>query len=238
MSFFKKLIERFTRTNTLYYPGCLTKFGLPDINKNYEDILKENGIDFIKSDDENCCGSPVLNAGYEDDFRTLVMRNNENFRKRGVKKIITNCPACFNMLKNIYPKYIDNWDFEIEHITQTIAKKLDKIRAKSEGTVFYHDPCHLGRHAGIYEEPRRIIEKIGYNIEENEDIKEKSICCGGGGGLRNNNIKLSKIIARKCMDCVKSKDVITTCPLCYSQLKEFTEKNVKELSQCMKNLKE
>lgn len=234
MKFLTRLMEKFTRTNTLYYPGCLTKFGLPEIRKNYEDILKKNGIDFIITENENCCGSPVLNAGYETDFIELVEKNNKLFRDAGVRKIITNCPACFNMLKNIYPKYDKNWDFEVEHITQTLAKKLDSIKSPEKGKVFYHEPCHLGRHAGVYDEPREIIENLGFEIE-NE--KKKSICCGGGGGLRNNNINLSKKMAERCMGCVKSKDVITTCPLCYSQLKEFTDKNVMELSQCLKDLK-
>ena len=82
MGFLKKISRIFTGSNTLYYPGCLTKFALPEIYENYKKILNSLNIDFITlNDEELCCGSPVLNAGYKDDFYELKEKNYAFFKK-------------------------------------------------------------------------------------------------------------------------------------------------------------
>ena len=101
------MLDKLLGGNTLYYPGCMTKFVLKDIESNYEKILRKSGIDFIKLKDlEVCCGSPVLNAGYDNDFKTLAMKNLDVFKKHGIKKIITSCPACYKTFHKDYPKIL------------------------------------------------------------------------------------------------------------------------------------
>ena len=73
-----------------------------------------------------CCGNPVLNAGYEKETKELAEKNFKLFKERGVKKIVTNCPSCFYMFEKNYPKLVDNWNIEIEHITQTIYRAMQK----------------------------------------------------------------------------------------------------------------
>ena len=132
--------------NTLYYPGCLTKFVAKDLEENYKKILNKIGIDFIMLKDfEVCCGNPILNAGHEKETKELAEKNFKLFKDRGVKKIITSCPACFHMFNKNYPKLIEKWDIKVEHITQTISKavKEGKINPKKLGIdITYHDPCH------------------------------------------------------------------------------------------------
>ena len=95
MSFLKSFLDKILGSNTLYYPGCLTKALLPEIQKNYEDILHELWIDFIKlSDKEYCCGSPVLRAGMKDAYEKIKEKNIQIFKEHAVGLIITNCPAC------------------------------------------------------------------------------------------------------------------------------------------------
>lgn len=225
----KKLFNKLSRGNTLYYPGCLTKFVLKDIETNYKKILKEIGIEFIMLGEmEFCCGSPVINAGYKKEYEELVEKNREIFKKYGIGKIITNCPACYKTLKENYP------EVEVEHATQTIWKNIKKMKLKSfNEKITYHDPCHLGRHSGIYEEPRNILKALNFKIEEIRNNKENSMCCGGGAGLRVNSpetaAKITKILEKE----IKTKKVVTTCPLCYSQLKEQTNKEVLEISQLL-----
>jgi len=237
-----KIFEKLLGGNILYYPGCLTKFAARDLKKRYEKILKMLGIDFIElSEVELCCGSPALKAGYLEDFKTLAKKNLEIFKQHSVAKIITNCPACFMILKREYRKVLgEKWDIEVEHITQTIAKHLEilekeQLKNPAQVSATYHDPCHLGRQMGVFEEPRRIIEKLGYKISEMELNKMESFCCGGGGGVRTNEPNLANEIAKDRISQAEKTGadiLITPCPLCYLHLKE-NRNNIKvvELSE-------
>lgn len=236
MSFLDKILGG----NILYYPGCLTKFVAKDLLKKYRKILEKIGIDFIElSEIELCCGSPALKAGYKKDFENLAKKNFEIFKEHGVKKIITNCPACFMILKKYYKEVLgESWNIEVEHITQTIAKNIKKldldIKEKKEKVTF-HDPCHLGRQMGVYDEPREIIKKLGYEILEMELSKKDSFCCGGGGGVKSNEPELANKIAKDRINQArktKAEIICTACPLCYLHLKENAKDiNVKEISQ-------
>ncbi len=218
---FEKLSSLFS--NVVYYPGCLTRFVLPEIQKKYEKILEELGIDFVTVEELRCCGSPVKNAGYRKEFSDLKEKNMELLKEYGVSKIITNCPACYNVLKEIHPK--------VFHITEILYEKLS-VKHSWDTTCVYHDPCHLGRYAGIYNEPRDILKKCGFELLEMEWCKEKSMCCGGGGGFRTNFTEISRDIAKRRVDmAVKTgaEVLVTTCPLCYLQLKEAAGKEIEVL---------
>ncbi len=233
-----KFLEKLRGGNVLYYPGCLTKFVVKEVGENYRKILRKIGIDFIELKDlEVCCGSPVLNAGYKEDAKKLAEKNFKIFKEHSVKKIITSCPACFKTFSQEYPKLLKNWDIEVKHITQTISEavKKGKIKPKKvEGKITYHDPCHLGRYANVYEEPREVIKLAG-DFVEMEFNRENAFCCGGGGGLKSNFPELSREISKeriKQAEEVKVNLLITSCPLCYICLKEASKKiNVIEFSQ-------
>jgi len=236
MSFLDKILGG----NILYYPGCLTKFVAKDLAGRYEKILRKIGIDFIKlSELELCCGSPTLKAGYHNDFKDLAEKNLKIFKEHSIKKIITNCPACFLIFKKEYKNVLGKkWDIEVEHITQTLAKKIGKlgIRNSNRGAISYHDPCHLGRQMGVYEEPRQILKQLGYEIIEMELNRKESFCCGGGGGVKSNEPELANRIGQERIKQAQktgAKILCTACPLCYLHLKENApeEIGVKELSE-------
>jgi len=233
MWFFKTLLDKILWSNTLYYPGCLTKAVLPNIEKNYEDILHKLWIDFIKlSDKEYCCGSPVLRAGMREDFEDIKNKNIAIFKQHAVWLIITNCPACYNMLKYEY-KLADH-GIQVEHITQTIKRKSDKLKDKKLlKEIVYHDPCHLGRLSGVYEEPREVIKSCGYSIKELKNNREHSPCCGWGWGLINNNPDLSAKICNQVLWEIENEKCMTSpCPMCYYQFKQHAKKiEVKEFSE-------
>ena len=208
--------------NTVFYPGCLTRYILAKETENYKKILNKLKIDFIMLPDILCCGSPVLNAGYEADARKLARKNFEIFKKYNTRKIITNCPACYKTLKE-YKEMIPDWNIEVEHIITTILNHLRKkdISYPTKEKVTYHDPCHLGRHSGIYEEPREILNRLGYEIIEMRNNRQDALCCGGGAGLRVNNPELAKKIAEKRISQakdIKVKKIITPCPLCFTHM--------------------
>jgi len=237
-----KIFEKILGGNTLYYPGCLTKFVSNNLKERYEKILRSFGIDFIElSELEKCCGSPALKAGYLEDFKKLAKENLKIFKEHSVKKIITNCPACFMNLKKYYKEFLGKeWDIEVEHITQTIYSKIktQKSKLKSESQkekVTFHDSCHLGRLMGIFEEPREIIKALGYEILEMELNRTESFCCGAGGGVKTNEPELANKIAKERIvqaEKTDAKILVTCCPLCYLHLKENSKDlEVKELSE-------
>lgn len=221
--------------NTLYYPGCLTKRVLKEEFENYKQIFNILGLDFILLlEKENCCGLPVLNAGYKKEVRKLAKKNFDLFKKHNISKIITNCPSCYHTFKEIYPKIVREWDIEVEHATITIFNLLKKKGVKYRGLeedreeVTYHDPCHLGRYSGIYEEPRQVIELLGGKINEYKYNRENAFCCGGGGGLRANFPDTAKRIAKLKEDYLPktSTKIISPCGLCYSNIKSASSKSV------------
>jgi len=234
MSFFKTFLDKILGSNTLYYPWCLTKVMLPDIEKNYEEILHQLWIDFIKlSDKEYCCWSPVLRAWMRDAYEKIKEKNIQIFKEHAVGLIITNCPACYNMLK--YQYKLEDYGIKVEHITQTIKRNEKKLKDKELlKTITYHDPCHLGRLSWVYEEPRQILNKIGYKVNEFKNNRENSLCCWGWGGLVNNNPELSEKICNQVLSELNNWDImISPCPMCYFQFKKHAKEKieVKEFSE-------
>ncbi len=213
MSIFSKLGLK--REKTLYFPGCISQIINKNIQRNYEQILKNLNINYITiPDTELCCGSPVLNAGYLEDFERLMNKNTELFKNFGVKKIITNCPACHKVFSQDY-------NIEAEHITQTIWNNIESLKLKEfDEEVAYHDPCFLGRHSNIYEEPRYILKALGFKIREFDLNRENSFCCGAHGNLKAVLPLTATRIAEARLRQTKAKRLITTCPLCYLHLKE------------------
>lgn len=212
--------------NTLYYPGCLTKFAAPELQKKYEAILRAEGIDFVQFQDEGfCCGSPVKNSGAGDDFRSLAQKNLEFFAQRSIGRIISNCPSCTAVFKIDYQKILgEKWDIEVLHVSEVISKALANLKKVEKGKkAVFHDPCHLGRVLGIFDQPRAIIRSAGYELAEMELAREKSFCCGAGGGVRSNEPELSGRIGKDRTGQAKNAGadvLITNCPMCWKQLKE------------------
>ena len=231
--------------NTLYYPGCLTKYVLKDIGSNYMAILKSANVNYIMIDKEFCCGSPIINAGYYKDFDKLADDNISVFKKYGVSKILFNCPSCYYTFSKLYDNKLN--DFSLEHMSTFILdlierKKLKLMKVKMDAV--YHDPCHLGRSCDMYDEPRALLRVIGVNVVELDRTKEDTRCCGGGGGLRNFDNDTSQNITKLTLDEINSKNIkylITTCSMCYLQFKTVAEKykydiKIIELSQLIMEL--
>lgn len=221
-------------SNTLYYPGCLTKGVLKTELENYKQIFNKLDIDFIMlPDNEVCCGLPVLNAGYKKELKELAKKNYELFKKNNIKKIITNCPSCYHTFNEIYPKLMREWNIKVEHASVAILNALKEKNIKIQGQepVTYHDPCHLGRYSKIYDEPRQIIQLLGGKLIEMQHNRENSLCCGGGGGVRANFPELAKEIAknRTSEAPFEAEKIISPCGLCFSNLKTADERS-EELS--------
>ena len=213
----------------LYFSGCYLSYDprLKKVAAATASILNKAGIDFgILGTQENCCGESIRKTGDEELFKRLAKENIKNFIDNGVKKILVSSPHCYHTFKNEYPEFMVN--FEVVHITQYVSElinegrlELNKEYAKK---VTYHDPCYLGRHNGIYDEPRDVLKKVpGLELNEMSESRETSLCCGGGGGRiwmetlkgeRFSDFRIEQAVG------VGAEVLVTSCPYCITHFEE------------------
>ncbi len=172
----------------LYFPCCIPEYdqSVQRVARATVNILKKAGVDFgILGERAKCCGESVRKAGDESVFKQLAQNNINAFTEATVKKIIVSSPHCYHALTNEYPKF--RGSFEVTHISQYLFDLIKQHRLsltrEVNRKVAYHDPCYLGRHHDIYDEPRELLRSIpGIELLELADHREGSLCCGGGGG--------------------------------------------------------
>jgi len=212
----------------LYWVGCAGSFD--DKNKKVTQamakLLTRAGIDVaILGPSEMCTGDSARRSGNEYLFQMLAMPNIEMLDGMGVKKIITQCPHCFNTLMNEYPQLGGN--YEVVHHTQLLESliesgQLDVSQATLEERITYHDSCYLGRHNDVYMAPRKVVGSIkGIEIVEMERNGTKGMCCGAGGARmwmeEDIGVKVNDERAAEALSTGASR-VATACPFCYIML--------------------
>jgi len=210
-------------TELLYYPCCTPAYDrrARRIALATAGILKKAGVDFgILGPEENCCGESVRKVGEEDIFRNLARANIEAFKGHGVHKILVSSPHCYHTFRNEYPDL--GGDFEVMHITQFLAELMGQGRVRPAKSypkkVAYHDPCYLGRHNRVYEEPRAVLQGIPeLELIELPDSREESLCCGGGGGRiwmeTKKEERFSDIRIRQALE-IGAEVLAICCPYC------------------------
>jgi Fe-S oxidoreductase/nitrate reductase gamma subunit len=209
----------------LYFVGCAGSFD--DRNKKTSralaKLMQRAGLDFaILGPGEMCNGDQARRSGNEYIFQMLGMQNVETFNAMGVKKIVTQCPHCFNVLKNEYPQIGGN--YEVIHHSQLLDQlvadgRLSLAGASLEERVTYHDSCYLGRHNDVYLAPRRVVGSLaGIDLVEMPRNGTKGMCCGAGGA----RMWMEEHIGKK-VNTERSQEAIATgasriavaCPFCY-----------------------
>ena len=221
-----KTFEEDPEAEYLYWPGCSGAFDARNqkVSAALVKLLQAAGVHFaILGNEEKCCGDSARKLGNEYLYFSLATENIEVMKGHGVKKIITQCPHCFNMLKNEYPQL--GGDFEVIHHTVFLLDLVEsgKLKlTKSVGkSITYHDSCYLGRYNEIYDQPRELLKAVGLEIKEMAHTGEKSFCCGAGGGRmwleehegqRINEMRTDEAIA------VKTDYVGTACPFCLTMI--------------------
>ncbi|MCX8172389.1 MAG: (Fe-S)-binding protein [Archaeoglobaceae archaeon] len=208
-------------SRTLYFAGCTASFKVPNVAKSTANVLRSLGIEFtVLGANELCCGSPFLRTGQKDFAKMLFMKNIKIWQKEKIEEIITSCPGCYRSIKKDYPKLAEEakieFDIEVKHVSSILAEEMRKDES-IDLVATYHDPCHLGRHMGIYEEPRKVIRKAGIKLLEMERNREFSMCCGSGGGVRTQFKELASAVANERIQealATGANILITSCPFC------------------------
>jgi Fe-S oxidoreductase len=209
----------------LYWVGCAGSFDDKNrrVSQAVAKLLQRANIDFaILGPSELCTGDPARRSGNEYVFQMLALQNIETLNGMGVKKVITQCPHCFNTLKNEYPQY--GGDYEVVHHTQFLewlieTGRLDLTHAQLDERIVYHDSCYLGRHNDVYLAPRKVIGQLkGVDIVEAPRNGTRGMCCGAGGarmwmeeqvGTKVNDARSRELIA------TGATRIATACPFCY-----------------------
>ena len=215
--------------DVLYFPCCYTCYDprLKKVARATAAILNKAGVDFgILGSKENCCGESIRKTGNEDLFKRLARENIKTFIDNGVKKIVVSSPHCYHTFKNEYLEFRVN--FEVVHISQYLFGLVNdgRLRITKEygKRITYHDPCYLGRHNGIFDEPRGVLKKVpGVELVEMPESRVDSLCCGMGGGRiwaetekseRFSNLRVEQAIE------LGAEEVVTSCPYCITALED------------------
>jgi heterodisulfide reductase subunit D len=219
--------------DVLYYVGCTAGYDhrLWGMTTDVTEILKSVGVDIgYLGKKEVCCGGTVRGIGHPDIFERLANINKENFDKSGAHTIIYSCPGCLNTQKNAYPRVVDIEQRRM-HAVELIAElmKEGKIPLKEvEAVVTYHDPCHLGRHCGVFDAPRDILKAIpGVEFREMQFIRENSWCCGAGGGVKTGFADRAVDMAVRRLEQAEETGadiIVSACSFCYQNLLDGIKK--------------
>jgi Fe-S oxidoreductase len=190
-------------------------------------VLMHAGVRFgILGRDESCSGDPARRVGNEFLFDTLVKQNVDRLESHHVSTVVTACPHCFNTFRNEYPQF--GARFEVFHHTTYLAKLIGENRLQLDAaqleTMTLHDPCYLGRHNGITDAPRQLLEAASTTpLVEMAQHGEQSFCCGGGGGLsfvdepagQRVNVQRAEQALR-----TGAQTVAVACPFCTTMLED------------------
>ncbi len=211
----------------LWFVGCAGSFDdrAVKVSRALARVLETAGVSFaILGVEEACCGDPARRAGNEYVSMTLMQQNVELFARYGVKKVLTACPHCYNVLKNEYRQFGGN--YQVVHHSELLAQLLAQGRLRmaraAQSQVALHDSCFLGRYNGIYEQPREVLRAVaGGGVRELPRRRQRSFCCGAGGarmwmeenlGTRINHARVEEALA------TGAPTVAVACPFCLVML--------------------
>ena len=216
----------------LYFVGCAASVDRRNqkVARALVQVLRAAGVSFaILGTEETCNGDPARRIGNEYLWQVQAQQNIETFKKYGVRKVIASCPHCFNTIANEYPQLGGN--YEVVHALQLVDRliaegKLKVGRGMAEA-VAYHDPCYLGRHNGVYDAPRAVLDAVPgvQRVEIEPYHRERGFCCGAGGGRMWMEEKVGQRVNHRRIDQLLATNsgatkVASGCPFCLIMLEE------------------
>jgi len=220
-------IPHSAKPDVIFFAGCTGSYRMQHIAKAGALVLHRAGVKVdVLGGDEWCCTSPALRTGQTQITTDFAQHNIRAVETRGAKAMVMTCAGCYKTTSTDYGKYFSNPTFPVYHFTQYVNKLIKERKLKFtkelKVKVTYHDPCHLGRHGGVFEDPREVLKKIpGVELVEMPRNRMGSRCCGAGGGYKSafNDLAVN-IAAERVKEAVATgaEILVTTCPFCVLNL--------------------
>jgi len=232
-------LEEKSNPEVLYWVGCAVAFDprAQKIARSMAELLHLAGVDWaVIGKDEKCTGDTARRTGNEYLFAQMAQENVTVLNEIKPKTIVTTCPHCFHTIGNEYPQFGGN--YVVKHHTEFIDELLRvgklKLAANGNGAVTYHDPCYLGRHNGVFDQPRALIESTGAKLTEPSRNRSNSFCCGAGGGQfwKDEEKGTERVSTNRYRELKQTgaKTVATGCPFCMRMITEETAKEEPEIA--------
>ena len=216
----------------IYFRGCVVREKLTYISDAVETILKRADVDYTVLDNETCCGSFLMRTGFREDAIEVMNETIKKLQEPSLEdiKILVSCAGCYNTLKNDYNELF-GVELDVIHSSELLNQLIidgNLEVKKTSKNVTYHDPCHLGRHSNLYEEPRELITKTSNLVEMNRN-RERARCCGAGAGVKSAFPDTAFKVASKRIheaEDTGAEILVTSCPFCILNLENALEKNL------------
>jgi len=235
-----ELVAQGKTPDILFWVGCAGSFDqrAQKITKAFATILNRVGLNYaILGKEEMCTGDPVRRAGNEFMFQMMAYQNIQTLNNYGIKKIVTACPHCFNIIKNEYKEL--GGDYEVIHHTVLLQQLIDegKIKLKEGGSfkgkkITYHDSCYLGRANNIYEAPRKVLEILDAELVEMKRCKSNGLCCGAGGAqmFKEEEKGTTRVNFERTNEAIGTGATIiaSACPFCNTMLTDGVKQAERE----------
>ena len=222
-----------TSGEDVYFAGCVARFQEPKVFTAVVQILKAAGLTIAHlKEEERCCGFIPGHNGNTQLLEEKALQNVEALNKAGAKRVIASCAHCYKTLKMDYPLIVGELPFEVVHISQLLANLIEgrkiKFTTELEKKVTYHDPCFLGRHGKVYDEPRKILESIkGIKVAEMEFNRRWAHCCGSGAKITSGcypEFAAAMTKERLAEGREVADTIVTACTTCFRHMAEAKRK--------------
>jgi Fe-S oxidoreductase len=234
-------------SDTLLFLGCMSSFKVKGSASSAYELLKAANFDFKILKNEPCCGEYIYSAGNLKEAKRYFKKVNRILDENNIKKIIVTCAGCLYAFNNVYPKYLEDFNIDVKHITQVISdlEKEGKISFKQvQKSLIYHDACRMGRKLNdmeIYSEPRKLLTQSGAKILEFPKNEDATPCCGAGSGVRGIDKDLCINMGETLLNGMETDLLISSCPLCvfnfrYVDYKRGTNKKILYITDYLNKL--
>ena len=245
-----EMVSRGETPEVLFWVGCAGSFDdrAKKITKAVIRILDAAQVKFaVLGAEETCSGDPAKRAGNEFLYQMQAMQNIAVLNGYEIKRIVTACPHCFNILKNEYPELGGNYD--VVHHSQLIQELINDGKLTLQGggafagkKITFHDPCYLGRGNDVYDAPRELIEKLDAELVEMKRCKSKGFCCGAGGAqmfkeAEKGDREVNVARTEEALE-TQPKIIATGCPFCNTMMTDGVKSFEKENEVEVKDLAE
>ncbi|VBB43541.1 HdrD5 [uncultured Desulfatiglans sp.] len=210
------------KPEVVYFVGCTASYDdrAQGVARALAEVLRGCGVRFAILDDETCSGDPAFQMGETGLFEILKERNLEALERAGAKAVVTTSPHDFDCFRTQYAEELEG--VRVQHYTGLLGALLDEGKLRFRGSypkrVTYHDPCYLGKHNGVVEEPRKVLRSIpGIELVEMRRSGRQSLCCGGGGGRMWAEFgEKPRLAELRVLEAVETgaEVLVTACPFC------------------------